>query len=85
MFHYYTDNVSKLSFILRRLATEFLPACIAQLVRVELLRRRPYLIEIPGASLSENSILKHYRYILAVRFVLFIRLGFYKKRLSLIE
>jgi len=55
-------NVSKLCFILRRLATEFLPACIAQLVRVELLRRRPCLIEIPGASLPENQILKHYRY-----------------------
>ena len=62
----YTDHVSKLSFILRRLASEFLPACIVQLIRVELLRRRPCLIEIPGTSSSENIILKHDRY----RFIL---------------
>ncbi len=48
--------------MLRRLASEFLPACIAQLVRVELLRRRPCLIEIPGAFLPENPFFKRYRY-----------------------
>jgi hypothetical protein len=41
---HYTQMNSKVGFLLRRAAIEFQPACIAQLIQVELLQRRfPWL------------------------------------------
>ena len=47
----YTQVTSRIGFCLRRAATEFELVCIAQLIQVELLRRRQGLAQIQGASL----------------------------------
>jgi len=50
----YTDRDSKFNSMLRQLAAEFNPACIAQLIRVELLQRRLRLAQIQVASSPET-------------------------------
>ena len=58
----YTQMTSKIGFCRRRTATEFWPACIAQLIQVELLRRRQSLAKIQGASLAYSQFLKSFVY-----------------------
>ena len=50
----YTDRDSKFNSMLRQLAAEFNPACIVQLIRVELLQRRLRLAQIQVASSPET-------------------------------
>ena len=54
---------STVGFLLRRIATAFKPACIAQLIQVELLRRRRSLTQIQGASLPNSQLLNSFQYI----------------------
>jgi hypothetical protein len=53
---------SKVGFWRRRTATEFVPACIAQLIQVELLRHRRSLAQIQGVSLPNSQLLSSFRY-----------------------
>ena len=48
---------SKFGFWLRRPATKFEPACIAQLIQVELLRRQLRLIQTLGARFVKNEVI----------------------------
>ncbi|MGC1877934.1 MAG: hypothetical protein WA678_00995, partial [Rhabdochlamydiaceae bacterium] len=59
----YTETTSRIGFWLRRTATEFEPACIAQLIQVELLRRRQSLAQIQGASLPNSRFSRWFLYI----------------------
>jgi hypothetical protein len=53
---------SKVGFLLRRAAIEFQPACIAQLIQVELLRLQVPLTEIQGVFLSKSQLLNSFVY-----------------------
>ena len=58
----YTARNPKIGFWRRQLATDFEPVCIAQLIQVELLRRRLRLAQTQGASLPNSQFLNHERY-----------------------
>ena len=58
----YTEHASKIGFCQRRAATEFKPACIAQLIQVALLQRQLRSAQIQGASLAYSRFLNHVRY-----------------------
>ena len=60
----YTQMSSKVGFWRRQLATAFEPACIVQLIQVELLRRRQSLAQNRGASLPNSQLLNSFVYIL---------------------
>ena len=53
---------SKVGFWRRQLATAFDPACIVQLIQVELLRRRQSLVQNRGASLPNSQLLNSFVY-----------------------
>ena len=70
-----TQTPSRIGFSRRRAATAFepastpsdeasvgTPACIAQLIQVELLRRRQGLVQIQGASLRNSQFLRLFVY-----------------------
>ena len=59
----YTEINSKIGFWLRRTATVFEPASIAQLIQVVLLPRRLRLAQIQGVSLPNSQLLNSFRYI----------------------
>ena len=52
-------------FLTASAATVFEPVCIAQLIQVELLRRRQSLAQIQGASLSNSRFFMFFVYIYA--------------------
>ena len=54
---------SKVGFWRRQLAPAFEPACIVQLIQVELLRRRQSLVQNRGASLPNFQLLNSFVYI----------------------
>ena len=58
----YTEHASKIGFCQRRAATEFKPACIAQLIQVALLMSQLRLAQIQGASLAYSRFLNHVRF-----------------------
>ena len=53
---------SKVGFWRRQLATAFEPACIVQLIQVELLRRRQSLVQNRGAFLPNSQLLNSFVY-----------------------
>ena len=57
-----TETPWKIGFRRRRQPLNLRPACIAQLIQVELLRRRQSLVQIQGASLSYSQFFNVFRY-----------------------
>jgi hypothetical protein len=58
----YTELNSKIGFMPSLLATDFEPACIAQLLKVELLQRRLRLNQIQGNSLAKFRFSNSFQY-----------------------